>query len=148
MFKYVTAKLQGVVRSAIWSPFSDETMQDVTLDDMGRVVTWPYQVRDLITTAQASLTTGTVTTLLAGATSTFHDLLYIKFSNNSAATTVDLIDDGTVVMNDINIAASGNTEVKLPIPLPQSGTGGNWQLDLPDITGTTISVDALFIKNK
>lgn len=106
----------------------------------------PYVVREAIVTAHASLTNGTNTTLLAGDADAKLDLVQIGFSNSSdAATTVTLTDDGTTV-RIYPIPASTANEFSYEIPVPQNAKGGNWQVDLPDITATTITVRALFIK--
>lgn len=113
---------------------------------MKNILTTPYVVRESIVTAHASLTTGTNTTLLTGDSDYPLDLVQIGFSNNSdAATTVTLTDDGTTV-NIYPVPASTANQFNYEIPIPQSAKGGNWQVDLPDITGTTITVRGLFIK--
>lgn len=115
-------------------------------DDLGRQLTRPYQVRDLITTASASLSTGTKTELLAGVAGSYFDLLQISCYNNSdAATTVTLTDESTTVRT-IPVPASNVTHINYQVPLKQSATGVAWYVDLPDITGTTIEVSAEFSK--
>jgi hypothetical protein len=119
-------------------------------DDIGRILTRPVQVRDLMQTAYVSLTTGTETTLLAGSAGIFHDLVYVMGANNSdVAVSVDIrpVTAGNIVMT-LQIPASGTAGVSLPIPLPQSGsdTGNNWTADMGDITGTTVALSALFSK--
>ena len=105
-----------------------------------------YVVRGELVTAHASLTTGTNTTLLTGDSVAKLDLVQIGFSNASdAATSVTLTDDGTTV-NIYPVPASTANQFNYEIPVPQSKAGGDWQVDLPDITGTTITVRALFIK--
>ena len=120
-------------------------------DKYGRQVFIQYTVRDLVATATASLTTGTATELIAGVSGTFLDLVYISFVNNSdAAVNVSLTDDGTTVRTftvPVTTNNGGLLSHNYPIPYPQGATGGTWRVDMPDITGTTITVEALYIKN-
>ena len=111
-----------------------------------KVFTEQYVVRASLVTAVASLTTGTSAVLLAGDAASKLDLVQIGFSNNSdAATSVTLKDDSTTV-NIYPVPASTANQFNYQIPIPQSKVGGSWDVDLPDITGTTITVSALFIK--
>jgi hypothetical protein len=117
-------------------------------DDLGRTLTRPVQVRDLTSTAYVSVSTGTETALFAGATSTFHDLIYILASNNStAAVGVDVraTTGGNVIMH-LEVPANGVVGVSTPVPIPAGDVGASWTVDLPDITGTTVYVSALFSK--
>jgi hypothetical protein len=115
-------------------------------DKNGRQVVMLYTVRDMMKTAAASVSTGTSTTLLAGDEAVFHDLLYIRCANNSdAATTIVLKDDGTTVRT-FDVPANDYVAETL-VPHPQNAKGGNWDVDMPDITGTTVEVTATFIKN-
>ena len=121
-----------------------------TADDLGRQLTRPVNARDLIQTAYVSLTTGTETTLLSGAASTFFDLIYVACANQSdAATQVDLR-SGTAngVVLTIEVPAQGTSGLSLSVPLPQDVAANAWTADLPDITGTTVTVSALFSKEK
>lgn len=120
-------------------------------DQYGRQVMLPYTVRDLVATASASLTNGTPTTLIAGVTGTKLDLVYISFTNNSdAAVNVTLLDDGTSVRTftvPVSTTNGGTISFDWPIPWPQSAAGSTWQVDMPDTTGTTVTVSALYVKN-
>ena len=109
-----------------------------------------YVVRSAIVTASVSLSTGTPTTLLAGDTDYLLDLVQIYFANNSgAATTVTLMDDGTSLHTfNIPVVTVEGVLYDFTVPWPQSTKGGRWYLDMPDITGTTIDVKALFIKRE
>lgn len=135
---------QGFARTTNPSPTSNGGEVMPGFDDLGRQITRPYQVRDLLTTAFASLTTGTKTELVAGVAGAYLDLLQISCSNNSdAATAVTLTDESTTV-HSIPVAANSSNILNFSIPIPQSATGVAWYVDLPDITGTTISINALF----
>ena len=119
----------------------------VMADDVGRVVNTPVQVRDLMATAYVSISGGTKTELIAGVTSTFLDLVQISFSNNSsAAATVALLDESTTVQTFL--LPLNNTVIHtFPTPIPQSGAGTAWYVDMTDTSGTTVTVEALFAKN-
>lgn len=108
-----------------------------------------YSLRGLLVTAYASVTSGTKATLLSGNSSFYHDLLEVSFSSNStvAVTSVTLTDDGTTV-RVIDIPPDDTVVIAEPLPFPQGAKGGAWQVDLPDITGTTVDVTALFIRRE
>lgn len=117
-------------------------------DDLGRQITRPIQARDLIATAYVTLSTGTEATLLAAAAATYLDLIYIMGANESgAAVQVDVraVTAGNILMT-LEIPANSTAGVSLPVPFPQDATGNNWTVDMPDITGTTVAISALFSK--
>lgn len=137
-------KIGGIARQTNRTAVGDGDRVNAAFDDMGRQLTRPYQVRDLIVTATASLTTGTKTVLVSGTAGSFLDLMQISCSNNSdAATTVTLTDESTSV-HVIPVAANFSSILNFDPPIPQSATGQLWAVDLPDITGTTITVLATF----
>jgi len=139
-------KIGGVARTANPAAVGAGDRVSATFDDVGRQLFRPVQVRDLLQTAYASLTTGTETTLLAGVAGVFFDLVYIMGTNNSdAAVTVD-IRSATVggIVTSIRIPANGTAGVSLAVPLPQDVAADTWTADLPDITGTTVTLGALF----
>ena len=116
-------------------------------DDLGRQIMRPIQARDLIFTAYTSVSNGTETTLLAGATGAYNDLIMITASNNSsAATQLDIraVTGGNIVHTMYLPAQSGPIGFAPPVPWPQDATGNNWTIDMPDQTGTTVYVSALF----
>lgn len=124
---------------------------DVLADKYGRQVMLPYTFRDGIATAQASVTNGTPTVLHAGDAIAKMDLVFISMTNDSdAAVSVVLSDDGTTVRTftvPVTTTNSGTITYDWPVPWPQGTVGGAWRVDMPDITGTTVTVDALFVKN-
>ncbi len=116
-------------------------------DKLGRTITRPVQVRDLIKTAYVSLTNGTETTLLAGTAATFNDLIMITATNNStAATQLDIrcTTAGNIVHTMYLPASTGPVGWSPQVPWPQDATGNNWTIDMSDQTGTTVYVSALF----
>lgn len=118
-------------------------------DKLGRTLTRPVQVRDLMSTAYITLSTGTEATLLAsGGAGVYNDLIYIMGANTSgAAVQVDIRDltAGGVVMS-LSIPANGTAGVSLPVPFPQGNANNNWTADMPDITNSNVLISALFSK--
>ncbi len=141
-----SAKKIGIARTTNPTAVLDGQDIKASFDNIGRQITRPYQVRGLVTTAYASLTTGTKTTLRAGVSGAFLDLCQISCYNNSdAATVVQLSDESTVVRN-IPIPANNVTHINYQIPLKQSSSNVAWYVDIPDITGTTVEINAEFVQ--
>lgn len=139
-------QIGGIARTANPTAVAANDVVKATFDKIGRQIIRPVQVRDLINTAYVSLTTGTETTFLAGVASTFLDLIYVMGTNNSdAAVTVDLRSaTGGGIVTSIRIPANGTAGVSLNVPIPQNVAADTWTADLPDITGTTVTLSALF----
>ncbi len=140
-------KTGGVARTTNPTAVDDGDRVGASFDDVGRQLMLPVQVRDLLATASATLTSGTAASLLAGAGSgVFTDLIHATFANNSTATAnIQLLQDGTVIKN-IQVPA-GNTFVFEPVrPIPAQTANTRWSVDMEDITGTTVFIDALFSK--
>lgn len=141
----------GVARTANPTAVAGGDVVKSTHDDLGRQVMKVNQVRDLLSTAYVSLTTGTETTLLSATAGFYYDLVYIMGANNSdAVATVDIrgVSGGNILMTLV-VPPYGTSGVSLPVPIPQTGsdgTGNNWTADMNDITGTTVYVSALFSK--
>lgn len=142
----ISSILKGFGRRT--NPSATDGLQNVAYDDLGRGVTWPFQVRDLHTTAQATLSNGTSTVLKsAGGSGVFLDLVHVTFANQSTvAATVVLLDDGTT-RKTIQVPASSTLSIDFTYPLLQNASNSQWNVDMGDITGTTINVDAEFISN-
>jgi hypothetical protein len=140
----------GVARTANPTAVANGDVVKASYDDLGRSLV-RTQVRDLMSTAYASVANGTETTLLAASAGFYFDLVYIMAANNSdAAATIDVrgVTAGNILMTMI-VPPYGTSGVSLPTPLPQTGsdgTGNNWTIDMNDITGTTVYVSALFSK--
>lgn len=115
-------------------------------DDIGRTITRPIHVRDLINTAYVSVTNGTETTLLAAVVGSYLDCISLMCSNNSdAAVSVDVraVTAGSIV-HTIRIPANATAGWVPSVPWPQDATGNNWTVDGPDETGRTLTFSALF----
>lgn len=116
-------------------------------DKLGRALSRPIQVRDLIKTAYVSITSGTETTLLTASAGTFADLIMITATNNStAATQLDIraTTAGNIIHTMYLPASTGPVGFSPSVPWPQDSTGNSWTIDMPDQTGTTVYVSALF----
>jgi hypothetical protein len=145
-------KIGGIARTANPSAVAAGDMVTATYDDVGRQLTRPVQVRDLIATAYAALVSGSgygsETTLLAGVAGEYHDLIYIMGSNTSSvAVKADIRAStaGTVIMS-LEIPASGTAGVALPVPQPAPFADQTWTVDLPDETGGNVYISAQFSK--
>lgn len=120
---------------------------ELMLDDLGRVVFVPFNVRDLHQTAAVTLTTGTSSALLTGSAGVFLDLVHVTMANTSdGAVNVELYQDGTR-MEACSIPARDTKVISYSTPIPQGTAGATWNADMEDVTGTTVYVDALFVKN-
>lgn len=138
----------GIARTANPGKVSGGQVVKNSADAVGRQLTRPVQARELLLTAYVQLTTGTEATLLAAQAGFYSDMIYIMGANASdAAVSVDIrpVTAGNVVLT-LQLPASGTAGIAMPVPLPQTDTGNNWTADMADITGTTVSLTALFSK--
>lgn len=139
-------KVGGVAMQTNPTAVADGDRVNFRGDDLGRQLVRPFQVRDLTKTAWVQISNGTETTLRAAVAGAFLDLVYIVGANNSdAAVSVDIrpVTAGNVVLT-LMLPAYGTAGIACPLPLPQQDTGNNWTADMGDITGTTVSLTALF----
>lgn len=143
-------KTGGIARTTNPTAETDGDRVSASFDDVGRQVIRQHQVRDLIATAYVALSTGTETTLLAaGGAGVFLDCIMITATNNStAAVQLDIRSStaGSIVHTMYLPASSGPIGWAPSTPWPQDNVNNNWTIDIPDITGTTIYVSALFSK--
>lgn len=117
-------------------------------DRDGKLMVQLHDIRGAIVTANATLTTGTATSLLTGDADKMLDLIEMTCANNSSVgATVALINEGTTIRN-INIPAYGTVQLVFDTPLEQLTKNTPWNVDMNDITGTTVSIGALFIKRE
>lgn len=141
-------KVGGVARTSNPTAVASGDRVQFHADKLGRQLVRPVQMRDLTSTAYATLTNGSETTLFAGATSTYHDLIYVLGANTSdVAVTVHLRASlaGNILMS-LQIPASATAGVATPVPIPAGDVGATWTADMDDITGTTVYLSALFSK--
>lgn len=140
-------QMGGIARQANPTAVAANDVVKATYDDVGRQLIRTVQVRDLIATAFVQITNGTETTLLAGVSSTFHDLIWLMAANNSDAAvslSIRASTAGTVILN-VQVPANGTAGISATVPYPQPAEG-SWTVDMGDITGTTVSISALFSK--
>lgn len=113
----------------------------------GRQFIAMHEVRGAIVSANASLTTGTATSLIAGDSDYFLDIVEMTCANNSAAAvSLTLMNDGTTIRT-ITIPATDTKHFKFDVPLKQQTKSTTWVADMEDVTGTTVTIDAYLIKN-
>lgn len=139
-------QIGGIARQANPTPVAANDVVKGTFDDVGRQLIRPVQVRDLTKTAYVSISNGTETTLRAAVAGAYLDLINLIGTNNSdAAITVDIrAVTGGNIQTSLRIPANGTAGASFTVPIPQDETGNNWTADLPDVTGTTVTLSALF----
>lgn len=142
-------KVGGVAVTTNPTAVSDGDRVNFRADDLGRQLIRNVQVRDLISTAYVTLTSGTETTLLAaGGAGVFLDCISVLCANQStAAVNIDFrsVTGGNVEFT-IEVPAGGPGGITHPVPWPQGNANNNWTVDMPDITGTTVNIAGLFSK--
>ncbi len=135
-------------RSTLPTAVADGDVARSMADDLGRQIVYPFVPRDLIVHNRIVLTSTTETTLIALAASTFHDLLFLSLSNESATDVrVDIRDDtaGTI-RHSIRLAADGGGAIiKFPVPLTQALQGDNWTAQLSAAV-TSVYITGIAIK--
>lgn len=136
-------------RTTFPTAVSDGADVRMTGDKLGRAMSRPINVRELISTAYVSLTTGTEATLATASAGQYLDLIMITATNNSsAATQLDIraVSGGNIIHTMYLPASTGPVGFTPPVPWPQDATGNAWTVDMPDQTGTTVYISALFSK--
>jgi hypothetical protein len=147
-----SSEVSGVARQTNPTAVADAAVVKASFDDLGRQVITPYQVRDLVSTAYSTITTGIETTLIAAAgAGVFLDCVEIVCANTSDAA-VD-IDFRSVTAGNVEFSITvpaDSTAGKVPaVPWPQGNPNNNWTSDVAgsDVSGTTVNISALFIRN-
>lgn len=139
-------KVGGVGRSSLPTSVTTGYRVDATFDLSGRQVVRLGNPRGLSIQNTITLSSTTETTLLAAATSTFHDLTLLIISNSSAtAVRVDIRDAtaGTVRMS-IPVAANGGAVMAMPYPFEQTAVNNNWTAQLSGaVTDVRITSQAI-----
>lgn len=118
-------------------------------DKLGRQLTRPYQVRDLIVTSYVTLTNGTETTLATASAAGFLDLIYVMAAN--ASTTAQQVDiravSGGNIIASLWVPGNGTAGVSFSMPFPQDATGNAWTAkSTADASSSNVLVSALFTK--
>ena len=151
-------KSGGVAMTTLPTKVADGKRSNIRTDATGRTLMVPYQVRELVSTAYATIANGgstdnnsTEITLLAGIASTFLDLVYISCVNTSSATVRIDIRDATAggIVKTMQIPANDTRSETLTNPLPQNTTAAAWtvQANQAGFSTTTVLVNAQFVQN-
>ena len=157
-------KIGGIARNGTSNPSAVASGDRVSasFDTYGRLLVTPYQFRGAVSTAFVSLINGTETTLLGGTSGVFNDLVYVLASTTSTwgGPGTNGSAQGSIVVSIRSVRAGGivttitvpsavevPTVFHPPVPIPQDEAGSSWTVDMDDITGTTVNIQGLFIKN-
>lgn len=143
-------KIGGVARTANPAAVAAADRVDLFCDDLGKAVVYPISPRDGIVPApRIALTSTTETTLLAATASTFHDLVMLMMSNESATEVrVDFRDTtGGTVLFSVDLAPDGGGAViPFRVPWPQAAVNTNWTAQL-SAGVSTVYISALCVNN-
>ena len=118
----------------------------------GIYITQPYEVSGAFVSASVSLTTGTATSLISGDADYYLDLVEIMLSTSSTVAlgtsdfSVAIINDGTTYRSFSLGGGQNDIQLLFPNPLRQNTKNTPWNVDMDDITGTTVNVYATFVK--
>lgn len=142
----------GIVRNTNPTAIADTGEIQPSYDDLGRQLITPYQVRDLISTAQATLTRVSETTILAGVASTLLDIVSITGANTSTnALRVDIrTGTGGTVVESLVVPAGGTVARDYLVPLPQSEVAQAWTGKVNvsgEVSDDPVSITIVAVKN-
>jgi hypothetical protein len=117
-------------------------------DRQNREIVYPFAMRDNHHTARATLSSGTETALF-GPHKGWCDIVELTAVNTSTATIqVDLrASTAGTIIRTWYLPTVSHTHVWFPVPLKQANQEDTWTVDMPDVSGTTIYVDALIVEN-
>lgn len=143
-------KIGGVARTTLPTAVAAGDRADLFTDDLGRAVAYPIAPRDrIVTGARISLTSTTETMLVAAAANTFHDLVMLMMSNESASEVrVDFRDTtGGTVLFSVDLAPDGGGAIiPFRVPWPQASVNTNWTAQLSAAV-STVYISALCVDN-
>ena len=136
-------QIGGIARTANPTAVAANDVVKATMDDLGRQVMRPVQVRDLIGTAYATVTNITETSLIAGASGVFNDLISVVAANQSTgAVTLDFrASTGGTVTFTLEIPATGTAGISWNIPYPAPAAASSWTIQNASSDDSTTSVD-------
>lgn len=145
-------KIGGEARRTNPTAVGDGDITNARFDDLGRQVMQPLQVRDLIFTARASTSTLAEVALFSGVAGVLHDLVYLSAANTSGAVVELSIRDtlGGGVVETLQVPANNTILFHPPVAIPQNEAANSWTIQNAgsgDISSTTVTVSALFIRN-
>jgi hypothetical protein len=141
-------KIGGQARTTNPTAVADADRVNAVFDKIGRIVTAPCQVRQLVTSATITLTNTSETTLLAaGGSGVFHDMTMLTITNTSGtAVRVDIRDTtgGSVIISFYVAASGGGAVVPFSVPLSQTSSNTNWTAQLSaSVTDVRIFMQAV-----
>lgn len=146
---------QGIARTTNPPPTPNGEKVRPSYDDEGRQITTPYQVRDLIFTARASITATGEQTLFTGVAGAFHDLIQVTGANESTNAVSVILRDATGggALLNFEIPANNTVSRDYLVPVPQNALADTWTAQVSDFVsdGTTsngtVVITALFVRN-
>jgi hypothetical protein len=144
-------KTGGVARTTNPTAVADGDRINASYDDVGRALTVPYQVRDLISTGVATLTRVTETTIISGVASVLLDLIYASGSNTSSVSRKVILKYGGVDIDTMVIPATDTIIKSYPIPIPMSEVAQAISAQVVETSGeisdSPVSITAIAIRN-
>lgn len=144
-----SVQTSGISRTTNPTAVADGSNAQTSHDDLGRVLTRPVQVRDLILTSYTTLSNGTETTLLTAAAGTYADCIMLTATNTSSAAiqvNIRAVSGGNIIHTFYLPATTGPVGWAPAVPWPQDATGNAWTADMGDFTNTTVYLSGLFSK--
>lgn len=147
IFAEASSDAAKVVSSVDPLPATLATALSSTIDS---ILSRPISLRGNISTAYATLSTNSETTLLSASAGNYLDLVWVKFSNTSSgAVTIDLRDSSAgSIVDTYEVPANGVVGVSMAVPYPQGNQGNAWTVDYndSDLSNTTVYVSGMFHK--
>jgi hypothetical protein len=141
----------AVARTTNPTALADGTFTPLSSDDLGRLLTIPYQVRDLISTGVATLTRVTETTIISGVASTLLDLVYVSGSNTSSVAHKVILKYGGVDIDTMVIPATNTITKSYQIPIPMSEVAQAISAQVVETSGeisdSPVSITAIAVRN-
>lgn len=155
-----SAQIQLIARQTNPTAVADGAVVFASGDDLGRVLTRPYQVRDLVSSGSATMTLNAAdneTTILSAVASTFLDLVYVSGANSSDGAVRIIFRSGTGGTDQFNmvIPANDTSEMHFTVPWRAEATATPWRADFGinariadpnDVTNTTVVITAQAIQ--
>lgn len=116
----MSVKLKALVKnSTTQNAATHHDIGDVSIDKVGRIITTPFQIRELLFTAFATLTRGTETSLITGNGVNKFDIVSITGANTSGiAQNVDIrFGTAGAIIDSLTVGATATTNKQYAVPL-------------------------------
>lgn len=145
-------KIGGVARTTNPTAVDNTDRVSASFDDLGRQVTWPFQVRDLLTTGFATLTRGTETEVVAAVASTLTDIVTITGANTSSiAQNINIrVGTGGSVVDSLTIPVTSSISKSYAVPLLSSEVAQAWTAQnttQSDLSDSPVTITMVGMKN-